>query len=182
MNNMLLSVINQFIKGLSFFVFIVLISLVYGFCIQLNPIPPINILIWIAFAWLIHKTLETSISSKNSLHKLTAYFGVLISIYFVFIAKSAYYVAYFNNIYLMESVSFIPEGFWDGLLLSILNPSIFIEKLTFLLSWDNLSLSFGNRQALLFGNTISNIIRFIEVLGIFFSTLIWTKYSRRTKS
>ena len=159
-----------------------LISLVYGFCIQFNPIPPANILIWISFAWLIHKTLGTSLSSKNSLYKLTAYFGVLISIYFVFIAKSAYYVAYFNNIYLMETVSFIPEGFWDGLLLSILNPSVFIEKLTFLLSWDNLSLSFTDNKVLSFGNTLSNIIRFIEVLGILFSTLIWTKISSRTKS
>ena len=174
--------LNQSIKGLTFFLFIVLISIVYGFCIQLNPIPPSNILIWIAFTLLVNKTLESTINSKNRLDKLIAFLGLIISIYFIFIAKSAYYVAYFNNIYLMESVSFIPEGFWDGLLLSILNPLVFIEKLTFLLSWDNLSLSFGNSQALSFGNTISNIIRCIEVLGIFFSTLIWTKISHRTKA
>ena len=174
--------LNQFIKGLTFFLFIVLISLLYGFCIQINPIPPVNILIWIAFTFLMHKTLGTAINSKNNLHKLTGYLGVLISLYFISMVKAAYYVAYFNNIYLMESVSLIPEGFWDGLIISILNPSVFIEKFTFLLYWDNLSLSLSNDTIFSFGNGLTNTIRVIEMMGILVATFLWTKIDHMRKS
>ena len=174
--------LNQSIKGLSFFLFIVFMSILYGFCIQCNPILPINLFIWVGFILLLDKALGSTIRLKNGLNKVIGFLGILISIYFIFIAKSAYYIAYFNNIYLMESVSFIPEGFWDGLLLSILNPSVFIEKLTFLLSWDNLSLSFSDDKVLSFGHTVSNSIRFVEVLGILLSSFLWDKIAKMKKS
>ena len=174
--------LNQSIKGLTFFLFIVLASLVYGFCIQFNPIPPVNILIWIAFALLIHKTLGTTLNSRHIIEKTIGYMAIFVSIYFSYLVKSTYYVAYFNDIYLLGSVSLIPEGFWDGLLVSMLNPFVFIEKLTFFLSWDNLSVSFSNNMGFSFGNALTNTIRFIEVLGILFSTFLWTKIGHLTKS
>lgn len=170
------------IKGLTFFIFIVMISSLYGLCIQMNPIPPINIFLWIAFAFLIHKTLGTTINSKQRVKKTIGYMAILVSIYFAYLIKSTYYVAYFNDIYLLGSVSIIPDGFQDDLVSSILSPSVFIEKLNFFLLSDNTSLSFTNDFSFSLGTSLTNAIRFIEVLGILFSTLIWTKISSRTKS
>ena len=174
--------LNQSIKGLTFFLFIVLISLIYGVCIQLNPIPPLNLLIWISFTFMMYKILGSSVNSKTTIKKITGYSGLLICIYFIYVGKAAYYVSYFNNIYLMESISMIPEGFQEGLVFSLLNPSIFIEKLNFLLSWDDLSLSLNGDSSFSFGTGFTNTIRLIEVMGILLSTYLWDKISIGKKS
>ena len=179
---MLKHFLKKSIKGLTFFIFIVLISSLYGLCIQMNPIPPINIFLWIAFAFLIHKTLGTTINSIHRVEKTIGYMAILVSIYFAYLIKSTYYVAYFNDIYLLGSVSIIPDGFQDDLISSILSPNVFIEKLNFFILSDNTSLSFTNDFSFSLGTTFTNAIRFIEVLGILFSTFIWTKMGHLKKS
>ena len=179
---MLKHFLKKSIKGLTFFIFIVLISSLYGLCIQMNPIPPINIFLWIAFAFLIHKTLGTTINSIHRVEKTIGYMAILVSIYFAYLIKSTYYVAYFNDIYLLGSVSIIPDGFQDDLISSILSPSVFIEKLNFFILSDNTSLSFTNDFSFSLGTSFTNAIRFIEVLGIIFSTFIWTKMGHLKKS
>ena len=84
--------------------------------------------------------------------------------------------------YLSGGTSLVPKNFENDLARTIIKPEIFIQKLDFYLSWDQISISFGENSSVNFGKIWSNFFRIIEVGGIFFSTLIWTKISNETKS
>ena len=67
------------------------------------------------------------------------------------------------------------NNFENDLARTIINPEIFIQKLDFYLSWDQISISFGGKSTVNFGTFWTNIFRVFEVLGILISPLIFQK-------
>ena len=163
---------NKYLGVVSTFLFITIASVVYGFLIQINPIPPFNIIIWGAFCFLIHKVFLVNFTTKKPYKKILIYFTITVCIYLIYVVKSVYFVALFNQIYLTGSTKIIPIEFEESLLRTLIKPSVFIQKLEFFLSWDSLSISFGENYTLSFGNLVTNIFRILEILGIIFSQLV----------
>jgi len=170
---------NKCLGVVSTFLFITLASAAYGFLIQINPIPPLNIIIWAAFCYLIFKTYLHHFENKTPIRKIFISLGITFCIYLIYAVKSAYFVSYFNGIYLTGSNDLIPLEFEESLFRTLISPSVFIQKLEFFLSWDSLSISFGGNNAIAFGNVLTNTFRIIEILGIFFSPFIFRSLSKK---
>ena len=173
--------INRHFTEFSFFIFYSIITFFYAFVVQFNPILPINIAIWALYCFIIFQ-LSKQIKRPSILNeRAIIYLYLLLGIYLIYLVKSTYYVAYFNEMYLSGGTSLVPKNFENDLARTIINPEIFIQKLDFYLSWDQISISFGENSSVKFGKIWSNLFRIIEVGGILFSTLIWTKISYETK-
>jgi len=171
--------LNTYLGKAAWFLFIILVSIVYGFLIQINPIPPLNIIIWAAFCYLIFKTYLHHFENKTPIRKIFISLGITFCIYLIYAVKSAYFVSYFNGIYLTGSNDLIPLEFEESLFRTLISPSVFIQKLEFFLSWDSLSISFGGNNAIAFGSVLTNTFRIIEILGILCSPLIYRLLSRK---
>ena len=170
---------NKHLGVVSTFLFIAIVSAAYGFLIQINPILPLNIIIWAAFCYLIFKTYLHHFENKTPIRKIFISLGITFCIYLIYAVKSAYFVSYFNGIYLTGSNDLIPLEFEESLFRTLISPSVFIQKLEFFLSWDSLSISFGGNNAIAFGNVLTNTFRIIEILGIFFSPFIFRSLSKK---
>ena len=83
--------------------------------------------------------------------------------------------------YLSGGTSLVPKNFENDLARTIINPEIFIQKLDFYLSWDQISISFGGKSTVNFGTFWTNIFRVFEVVGILISPLIFQKLVLRKK-
>jgi len=165
--------LNAYLGKIAWFLFIILVSIVYGFLIQINPIPPLNILLWGSFCYLIYTVFLVNFTNEKRSRKIFNYIAITVCIYLIYIVKSVYFVSYFNGIYLTGSNDLIPLEFEESIFRTIVNPSIFLQKLEFLLAWDTLSISFGGNNTIAFGSVLTNIFRMIEILGILFTSLIF---------
>ncbi|MBT5932910.1 MAG: hypothetical protein HOH34_06165 [Flavobacteriales bacterium] len=172
---------NKCLGVVSTFLFITLASAAYGFLIQINPIPPLNIIIWAAFCYLLFRTYMRNFENETHVRKIFICLGIAVCIYLIYVVKSAYFVSYFNGIYLAGSNDLIPLEFEESLFRTLISPSVFIQKLEFLLSWDSFSISFGENNTIAFGSVVTNTFRIIEILGIFLSTLI-IKFLSKTRA
>ena len=170
---------NKYIGVVSTFLFIAIVSAAYGFLIQINPILPLNIIIWAAFCFLIFRTYLHHFDNKTPIRKIFISLGIAVCIYLIFAVKAAYFVSYFNQMYLIGSTKIVPLEFEESLLRTLISPSVFIQKLEFFLSWDSLSISFGGNNAFDFGSVLTNTFRIIEILGIFFSPFIFRSLSKK---
>ena len=169
----------KYLGAVSTFLFITIASFVYGFLIQINPILPLNIIIWAAFCYLLFKTYMHHFENKTPVRKTFIYFHIAVCIYLIYAVKSAYFVSYFNGIYLTGSNDLIPLEFEESLFRTLISPSVFIQKLEFFLSWDSLSISFGGNNTIAFGSVLTNIFRMIEILGILCSPFIYRFLSKK---
>ena len=167
--------INSFIGHLAAFTFIVLSSFIYGYLSQINPIPPLNVLIWLIYCYLIYKTYGEKKNSKHYGLQVIRVLSLIAAIYLIYLSKSVYYVAYFNEMYLSGTTSIIPMGFEEGFVNALFDPGVYMQKLLFLLSWDSLSITLGGNTSLSFGIVITNIFRTIEIIGILSSPLLFKK-------
>ena len=165
--------INSFIGHLAAFTFIVLSSFIYGYLSQINPIPPLNVLIWLIYCYLIFKTYGEKKDSKHYGLKVIRVLSLIAAIYVIYLSKSVYYVAYFNEMYLSGTTSMIPIGFEEGFVNALFDPKVYMQKLVFLLSWDTLSISFGGNNTIAFGSVWTNTFRIIEIFGILCSPLMY---------
>ena len=173
--------INRYLTEFSFFIFYLIITFLYAFVVQWNPILPVNIAIWALYCFIIFQ-LSQQIKRPSILNeRAIIYLYLILGIYLIYLVKSTYYVAYFNEMFLSGGTSLVPKNFENDLARTIINPEIFIQKLDFYLLWDQISISFGENSSVNFGKIWSNLFRIIEVGGILFSTLIWTKISYETK-
>ena len=167
--------INRYFAEFSFFIFYLIITFLYAFVVQFNPILPINIAIWALYCFIIFQ-LSKKIKRPSILNeRAIIYLYLLLGIYLIYLVKSTYYVAYFNEMYLSGGTSLVPKNFENDLARTIINPEIFIQKLEFFLSWDQISISFDGKSSVNFGTFWTNIFRAFEVLGILISPLIFSK-------
>jgi hypothetical protein len=173
--------INRYFTEFSFFIFYLIITFLYAFIVQFNPILPINIAIWALYCFIIFQLSKQIKRSSIWNERAIIYLYLLFGIYSVYLVKSTYYVAYLNEIYLSGGTSLVPKNFENDLARTIINPEIFIQKLEFFLSWDNISFSLGRESTFNFGIFWSNIFRAFEVLGILISPLIFAKLVLRKK-
>lgn len=167
--------INRYFTEFAVFVFYLIITFLYAFIVQWNPIPPVNIAIWLLYCFVIFQLSKqikrTSIWNERAIIYIYLVFGV----HLIYLVKSTYFVAYFNELYLSGRTSIVPNSFENDLARTFINPKIFIQKLDFYLLWDQISLSFGGESALNFGTFWSNILRLLEVVGILISPMIFQK-------
>ena len=170
---------NKYLGVASTFLFITIASAVYGFLIQINPILPLNIIIWAGFCYLIYTVFLVNFTNEKRSRKIFIYIAMTVCIYLIYVVKSVYFVSYFNGIYLTGSNDLIPLEFEESIFRTIVNPSIFLQKLEFLLAWDTLSISFGGNNTIAFGSVLTNIFRMIEILGILFSPFIYRYLSKK---
>ena len=171
--------LNAYLGKIAWFLFIILVSIVYGFLIQINPIPPLNILLWGSFCYLIYTVFLVNFTNEKRSRKIFIYIAMTVCIYLIYVVKSVYFVSYFNGIYLTGSNDLIPLEFEESIFRTIVNPSIFLQKLEFLLAWDTQSISFGGNNTIAFGNVLTNTFRIIEILGILCSPLIYRLLSKK---
>ena len=171
--------LNAYLGKIAWFLFIILVSIVYGFLIQINPIPPLNILLWGSFCYLIYTVFLVNFTNEKRSRKIFIYIAMTVCIYLIYVVKSVYFVSYFNGIYLTGSNDLIPLEFEESIFRTIVNPSIFLQKLEFLLAWDTLSISFGGNNTIAFGSVLTNTFRIIEILGILCSPLIYRLLSKK---
>ena len=171
--------LNAYLGKIAWFLFIILVSIVYGFLIQINPIPPLNILLWGSFCYLIYTVFLVNFTNEKRSRKIFIYIAMTVCIYLIYVVKSVYFVSYFNGIYLTGSNDLIPLEFEESLFRTLISPSVFIQKLEFFLSWDSLSISFGGNNTIAFGSVLTNIFRIIEILGILCSPLIYRLLSKK---
>lgn len=174
--------VNRYFTEFSVFVFYLIITFLYAFVVQFNPILPINIAIWTLYCFIIFQWSKRIKRPSIWNERAIIYLYLLFGIYLIYLVKSTYYVAYFNEMYLSGETSLVPKNFENDLARTIINPEIFIQKLDFYLSWDQICISFGENSSVNFGKIWTNLFRIIEIIGILFSTLIWTKISYETKS
>ncbi len=167
--------INRHLTELAIFIFFILISTLYAFILQWNPFPPSNIILWATYCYIIFR-LRKHIKRPSKFSEISiVYFYLLVGIYIIYLIKSTYYVAYFNEFYFSGTTSIVPFGFERDLSRSLIYPDVFLQKLQFFLSWDQLSISFGENNTLSFGGIWSNAFRIIEILGILFASLIFNR-------
>ena len=174
--------VNRYFTEFSVFVFYLIITFLYAFVVQFNPILPINIAIWTLYCFIIFQWSKRIKRPSIWNERAIIYLYLLFGIYLIYLVKSTYYVAYFNEMYLSGETSLVPKNFENDLARTIINPEIFIQKLDFYLSWDQICISFVENSSVNFGKIWTNLFRIIEIIGILFSTLIWTKISYETKS
>ena len=172
--------VNRYFAEFSFFIFYLIITFFYAFLVQFNPILPINIAIWALYCFIFQLSKQIKRPSIWNERAIIYLYLVLAFTLSTFV-KSIYYVAYFNEMYLLGETSLVPKNFENDLARTIINPEIFVSKIRFYLSWDQISISFGENSSVKFGKIWYNLFRIIEVGGILFSTLIWTKISYRNK-
>ena len=173
--------INRYFTEFSVFIFFLIITFLYAFIVQWNPTPPVNSVIWVLYCFIIFQ-LSKQIKRPSILNeRAIIYLYLLFGIYLIYLVKSTYYVAYFNEMYLSGGTSLVPKNFENDLARTIINPEIFIQKLDFYLSWDQISISFGGKSTVNFGTFWTNIFRVFEVLGILISPLIFQKLALRKK-
>ena len=170
---------NKYLGVASTFLFITIASAVYGFLIQINPILPLNIIIWAGFCYLIFRMYLHHFENETPIRKILISLGIAVCIYLIYAVKSAYFVSYFNQMYLIGSTKIFPLEYEESLFRTLISPSIFIQKLEFLLSWDSLSISFGGNNTIAFGSVLTNTFRIIEILGILFSPFIYRYLSKK---
>ena len=164
--------INRYLAELAIFIFFILISALYAFILQWNPFPPSNILLWAFYCYIIFWLSKQIKRPSKISEKSIIYLYLLVGIYIIYLIKSTYYVAYFNEFYFSGTTSIVPFGFESDLSRSLIYPDVFLQKLQFFLSWDQLSISFGTNNTLSFCDIWSNVFRIIEIVGILFSPLI----------
>lgn len=164
---------NKYLGVVSTFLFIAIVSAAYGFLIQINPILPLNIIIWAAFCFLIFRTYLHHFDNKTPIRKIFISLGIAVCIYLIYAVKAAYFVSYYNQMYLIGSTKIVPLEFEESLLRTLISPSVFSQKIEFFLSWDSLSISFGGNNAIAFGSVLTNTLRIIEILGILCSPFIY---------
>ena len=167
--------INRHFTEFAVFVFYLIITFLYAFIVQWNPILPVNIAIWAFYCFIIFQLSKQIKRSSIWNERAIIYLYLLFGIYSVYLVKSTYYVAYLNEIYLSGGTSLVPKNFENDLARTIINPEIFIEKLEFFLSCDQISISFDGKSSVNFGTFWTNIFRVFEVLGILISPLIFSK-------
>ena len=167
--------INRYFTEFSFFIFYLIITFLYAFVVQFNPILPINIAIWALYCFIIFQLSKQIKRSSIWNERGIIYLYLLFGIYSVYLLKSTYYVAYFNELYLSGVKSLVPNNFENDLARTVVNPEIFIQKLDFYLLWDQISFSFGKENTINFGEFWTNVFRVFEVLGILISPLIFSK-------
>ena len=167
--------VNRYFTEFSVFVFFLIITFLYAFVVQCNPILPVNILIWALYCFIIFQLSKQIKRPSIWNERAIIYLYLLFGIYLIYLVKSTYYVAYFNQMFLSGGTSLVPNNFENDLARTIVNPKIFIQKLEFFLSWDQISLSFGGKSTVNFGTFWTNIFRVFEVLGILISPLMFSK-------
>ena len=114
--------------------FFVFIFLIYASLSAANPAPIFNILLWLAIAYLIAKSLREIKSKKDQLA-----FSILIILLFSYITlgiKSTFYIVHFNEIYLGEKSKLFPEGWMYSVSQSLIFPSVWIQKVKFAFSFE----------------------------------------------
>ena len=173
--------VNRYFTEFSVFVFYLIITFLYAFVVQFNPILPINIAIWTLYCFIIFqwskRIKRPSIWNERAIIYLYLVFGIFL----IYLVKSTYFVAYFNELYLSGYTSFIQNNLENDLARTIINPKIFIQKLDFYLIWDQISLSFGGERTFNFGTFWSNIFRVMEVIGILISPIIFQRVALSNK-
>jgi len=107
--------LNAYLGKIAWFLFIILVSIVYGFLIQINPIPPLNILLWGSFCYLIYTVFLVNFTNEKRSRKIFIYIAMTVCIYLIYVVKSVYFVSYFNGIYLTGSNDLIPLEFEESI-------------------------------------------------------------------
>jgi len=173
--------INRYFTEFAVFVFYLVITFLYAFIVQWNPILPVNIAIWALYCFITFQLSKQIQRSSIWKERALIYLYLIFGIYSIYLVKSTYYVAYFNELYLSGGKSLVPNNFENDLARTVVNPEIFIQKLDFYLLWDQISFSFSKENTINFGAFWTNIFRVFEVLGILISPLIFKKIAFRKK-
>ena len=175
--------ITSIIHTVSILLFSIILSFLYAVLLDINPVLPLNIIIWIGFCFLLYKTIYTQKWKAKSLRYVSLTLHALLITYIIYGLKSCYFVSYYNELYLTGQVGVFPSGYTDAVIPTLLDPSIYLEKLDFMLGWNEISISFGSDWIVHFGSYLSNVIRAIEILGIFATPFLFTRFfSQRLNS
>ena len=173
--------INRYFTEFAVFIFYLIITFLYAFIIQWDPILPLNIAIWVLYCFITFQLSKQINRPSIWNERAIIYLYLVFGIFLIYLVKSTYFVAYFNELYLSGYTRLIPTSFENDLARTIINPKIFIQKLDFYLIWDQISLSFGGERTFNFGTFWSNIFRVMEVIGILISPIIFQRVALSNK-
>jgi len=167
--------INSFIHTISILLFCIILSFLYAVLIDINPVLPLNIILWGTFCYIIYRAVYTQKWNNAYLKHVSLLLHALLITYIIYGVKSCYFVSYYNEMYLSGMADIFPIGYTDSILPTLLDPSIYLEKLDFMLGWNEISISFGSDRIVHFGSFLSNAIRLFEILGFFLSPYLFTQ-------
>ena len=167
--------INSILLLISTLLFFSLLGSVYAVLSDINPILPLNILLWIVLCFLLYKAFSTIKWGNTSFKLMGLILNALLITYIIYGVKSCYFVSYYNELYLTGHAGIIPSGYTDSILPTLLDINIYIEKLDFMLGWSEISISFGFDLVVHLGYFVTNVIRLIEILGFFVASYLFTR-------
>ena len=167
--------ITSILHTVSILLFSIILSFLYAVLIDLNPVLPLNIILWLVFCFMMYKAFSTLKWGNTSFKLMSLILNALLITYIIYGVKSCYFVSYYNELYLTGHAGIIPSGYTDSILTTLLDINIYIEKLDFMLGWSEISISFGFDLVIHLGYFISNVIRLIEILGFFVASYLFTR-------
>jgi hypothetical protein len=147
-------------------IYIFIVSFLYVYLTNLNPIIYLNFIIWFLFCVLI--ILPTSfLSVNNKFINLTIIILIsLISIYLVFGMKSSIFATTVQRAMVNDGYLWIPKVDFADLFNTLFSISEYQSKLSFLIENDSLNLSFKGHKGVNTDSSFTNFFRVIECLGI----------------
>jgi hypothetical protein len=152
--------------------FFIFISLIYASLSAANPAPIFNILLWLAIAYLIAKSLREIKSKKDQLA-----FSILIILLFSYITlgiKSTFFIAHFNEMYLGEASSLFPNNWMINSSKALIFPTIWFEKVMFAFSYEVQTFKIGSVEMSL-GLLGTKILKISELMVLCFISVILNK-------
>lgn len=170
--------INSILLLISTLLFFSLLGSGYALLSDINPILPLNILLWIALCFLIYKAFSTLKWGNTSFKFMSLILNTLLITYIIYGVKSCYFVTYYNEMNLSGQASIFPSEYIDAIIPTLLDPSIYIEKLDFMLGWSDISISFGFNLVIHLGNVVSNTIRVVEIIGFISAPYLFSRINK----
>jgi hypothetical protein len=160
------SILTLFFQTILLGIILIILSFVYVYLSDLNPIVYLNFIIWWFFGAIL--TLPISLLAKKHIAKIAISFVVSsITIYLVYGMKSSIFSYTVESAFLYDSSMWIPKVNFSDLYSTLTSLTNYNEKLNFLLEFDTLNLSFKASKSVDTGSGFTNFIRIIECLGLY---------------
>jgi hypothetical protein len=122
--------------------FFIVVGILYALISAINPVPIFNIFIWLGLAMLIWLSAK-EIRNKKQQFIFVCTSTIILS-YIILGIKSTLYIAHFNEIYLGEASSVLPNDWMINSAKALIFPSIWFEKVIFAFSYEIQTFKIGS--------------------------------------
>lgn len=156
----------KFIYGILSLCFLLILSFVYVYLTDLNPIIYLNVVAWYFLSLLLIIPAGLLAGNNQTYKYLFSFIISCITIYLIFGMQSSIFITTAVESMITDSSMWPPKVDFGDLFSTLIHPSEYEAKLSILMEADNLSLSFRGRGSSDMGSSFTNFIRIIECLGI----------------